>query len=153
MGSSSWPVIEPRSPALGMCSPSHWATGGVLIWSRLFKQSSPSWQPQKKTEPWRHHLYPGSLYTRQIQIHFLDTWVSSFFAQARFELDLWYMQCNVPGGSEGKEFACKQETWVRSLGWEDPLAKGLAIHSSILVWRIPWTEEPGGLQSMGSQRV
>ena len=46
-----------------------------------------------------------------------------------------------------------QETWVRSLGWEDPLEKGTATHFSILAWRIPWTEEPGGLQSMGSQRV
>ena len=42
------------------------------------------------------------------------------------------------------------ETWVRSLGWEDPLEKGMATYSSILAWRIPWTEEPGGLQSMGS---
>ena len=38
-----------------------------------------------------------------------------------------------------------QETWVRSLGWEDPLEEGMATHSSILAWRIPWTEEPGGL--------
>ena len=45
------------------------------------------------------------------------------------------------------------ETWVRSLGWEDPLEKEMAIHSSILAWRIPWTEEPGGLQSTGSKRV
>ena len=45
------------------------------------------------------------------------------------------------------------ETWIRSLGWEDPLEEGMAIHSSILAWRIPWTEEPGGLQSTGSQRV
>ena len=45
------------------------------------------------------------------------------------------------------------ETQVRSLGWEDPLEKEMATHSSILAWRIPWTEEPGGLQSMGSQRV
>ena len=44
-------------------------------------------------------------------------------------------------------------TRVRSLGWEDPLEKEMATHSSILVWRIPWTEEPGRLQSMGSQRV
>ena len=41
--------------------------------------------------------------------------------------------------------------WVRALGWEDPLEEGMATHSSILAWRIPWTEEPGGLQSMGSQ--
>ena len=45
------------------------------------------------------------------------------------------------------------ETWVRSLGWEDLLEKGMATHSSILAWRIPWTEEPGVLQSMRLQRV
>ena len=45
------------------------------------------------------------------------------------------------------------ETWVQSLGQEDPLEKKMATHSSILAWRILWTEEPGGLQSMGSQRV
>ena len=43
--------------------------------------------------------------------------------------------------------------WVLSLGWEDPLEEGIATQSSILAWRTPWTEEPGGLQSMGSQRV
>ena len=46
-----------------------------------------------------------------------------------------------------------QETWVPSLGREDPLEKGMATHSSILAWKIPWTEEPGGLQSMKLQRV
>ena len=46
-----------------------------------------------------------------------------------------------------------QETWVCSRGWEDPLEKEMASHSSILAWEIPWTEESGGLQSMGSQRV
>ena len=46
-----------------------------------------------------------------------------------------------------------QETWVRLLCWEDPLEEGMATHSSILAWRISWTEERGGLQSMGSQRV
>ena len=46
-----------------------------------------------------------------------------------------------------------QETWVRSLGGEDPPEKGMRIHSSILAWGIPWTEEPDGLQSTGSQRV
>ena len=44
-----------------------------------------------------------------------------------------------------------QETQVQSLGWEDPLEKGMAVHTSILIWRIPWTEEPGGLQSMELQ--
>ena len=46
-----------------------------------------------------------------------------------------------------------QETYIQSLGWEDPLEEDMATHSSILAWRIPWTEEPGGLQSMGLQRV
>ena len=46
-----------------------------------------------------------------------------------------------------------QETRVRSLGWEDPLEEEMATHSSILAWKIPWTEEPGRLQSTGSQRV
>ena len=52
-----------------------------------------------------------------------------------------------------KNLPAMQETQVLSLGWEDPLAKGMAAHSSSLAWRIPWTEEPGGLQSMGLQRV
>ena len=46
-----------------------------------------------------------------------------------------------------KRLPAMRETWVRSLGWEDPLEKEMATHSSILAWRIPWTEEPGGLQS------
>ena len=52
-----------------------------------------------------------------------------------------------------KNLPATQESWVRSLGQEDPLEKGMAIHSSTLAWRIPWTGEPGGLQSVGSQRV
>ena len=52
-----------------------------------------------------------------------------------------------------KNLPAKQETWVRSLGLEGPLEKGMATHSSILGWRIPWTEESGGLQYMGYQRV
>ena len=52
-----------------------------------------------------------------------------------------------------KNLPVMQETWDWSLGWEDPLEKGKAIHSSILAWRIPWTEEPNGLQSMRLQRV
>ena len=52
-----------------------------------------------------------------------------------------------------KRLPVMQETQVRSLDWEDPLEKEMATHSRILAWRIPWTEEPGGLQSIGSQRV
>ena len=52
-----------------------------------------------------------------------------------------------------KNLSAVQETQIQSLGWEDPLEKEMATHSSILAWKISWTEEPGGLQSMGSQRV
>ena len=52
-----------------------------------------------------------------------------------------------------KNVRAMQEAWVQSLGWKDPLEKGMATHSSICAWRIPWTEKPGGLQSMGSQRA
>ena len=52
-----------------------------------------------------------------------------------------------------KNLPSVQETWVRLLGWEDPIEKGMTPHSSVLAWRIPWTEEPGGLQFMELQRI
>ena len=52
-----------------------------------------------------------------------------------------------------KRLLALRETWVQSLGWEDPLEKEMATHSSTLAWKIPWTEKPGRLQSMGLQRV
>ena len=52
-----------------------------------------------------------------------------------------------------KRLSTMWETWVQSLGWEDPLEKEMAIHSSTIAWKIPWTEQPGRLQSMRSQRV
>ena len=58
-----------------------------------------------------------------------------------------------PCGSVGKNPPTMQETWLQSVGWEDPLEKEMATHTCILVWRIPWTEKPGGLQSIGLQRV
>ena len=58
-----------------------------------------------------------------------------------------------PAGSVLKNQPAKQLTWVWSLGREDPLEKEMATHSSILAWEVTWTEQPGGLQSMGSQRV
>ena len=59
----------------------------------------------------------------------------------------------LPSGSVVKNLPAVQETQVQSLGQEDLLEEGTAAHSSVLVWRIPWTEEPGGLQSVGLQRV
>ena len=63
------------------------------------------------------------------------------------------LPCVLSLAQEVKNPPAIQETWVWSLGREDPLEKGMATHSSNLAWRIPWTEEPGGLQSMGLQRV
>ena len=59
----------------------------------------------------------------------------------------------IPGGSDSKASACNAGDPVRFLGWEDPLEKEMAIHSSTLAWKITWTEEPDSLQSMGLQRV
>ena len=71
--------------------------------------------------------------------------LNQFFVKQLFHKDF-------PSGSEVKNPPAMQETKVQSLGWEDPLEKEMATHSSILAWEIPWTEEPGGLQSMGSQK-
>ena len=63
----------------------------------------------------------------------------------------YYFSLGFPGGSDSKESAYNAEDRVQSLGQEDPLEKGMATHSSILAWRIPWTEEPAGPQSIGSK--
>ena len=79
----------------------------------------------------------------------LHTIVREFinFSYWTFPVALAIKKKNLPAMQE------TQEAWVRSLGQEDPLEEGMAVHFSILAWRIPWTEEPGGLQSTGSQRV
>ena len=68
-------------------------------------------------------------------------------------IDIKFNNTDFPVAQMVKNLSVRQETWVQSLGWEVPLEKGMATHSSILVWRFPWTEEPGELQSMGLQRV
>ena len=77
---------------------------------------------------------------------------SSVFLMIR--LNIWIL-ASFPGGASGKESTCQktQGTCAQSLGQEDSLEKEMAIHTSILAWRIPWTEEPGRLYSMGSQKV
>ena len=67
--------------------------------------------------------------------------------------DSVFLRINFPAVQTVKNLPVTQKTRVQSLGWEVPLEKGMTIHSSILAWRIPWTENPGRLQSMGSQRV
>ena len=68
-------------------------------------------------------------------------------------MDISWTFSNFPAAQTVKNLPAMQETRVRSLGQEDSLEKGLATHFSILAWRIPWTEKPGGLQFVGSQRV
>ena len=69
------------------------------------------------------------------------------------QISFWYPLFISLVAQRIKRLPAMQETWVRFLGWEDPLEKEMETHTSILAWRIPWTEEPGRLQSMGSQRV
>ena len=71
-------------------------------------------------------------------------------AKSTVHVQIWTV---VSGSSDGREFACHARDLVQSLGQVDPLEKEMANHSNILVWRIPWTEEPGGLLSMESQKV
>ena len=77
----------------------------------------------------------------------VESLIVSFFLSSNFKI-LWSLVVQML-----KCLPAMPETWVRSLGWEDPLEKEMATHSSILAWRIPWMKEPGGLQSTGSQRV
>ena len=77
----------------------------------------------------------------------------NIYTNWNFMLVLHILYLGFPGGSAVKNLPAIQETWVQSLGQEDPLEKGMALHSSILAWSIPWREEPGRLQSMGLQRL
>ena len=72
-----------------------------------------------------------------------------------FRDSVWHKAVSKLGFPDGsvKNLPAVWEIWVWSLDWDDPLEEDMATHSNILAWRIPWTEEPGGLQSMGSQRV
>ena len=76
-----------------------------------------------------------------------------FFMTPAFSFTWCFKFQNSLVGQRLRHLPAVWETWVQSLGQEDPLEKEMATHSSILAWRIPWTEEPGGLQSIGSQRV
>ena len=90
----------------------------------------------------------------------LGLWMLSFSLVLKLSVSILssirannHVQWGFLGSSDDKASACNAETWVRSLGWEDPLEKEMATHSSTLAWKIPWTEEPRRLQSLGSQTV
>ena len=101
----------------------------------------------------------GSCARGILQVRILE-WVAMPFSRAPSRPKDWtcgsHISClagGFPGSSGGKASAYNAGEPVQSLGWEDPLEKEMATHSSILAWKIPWTEEPGRLQSMGLQRV
>ena len=108
--------------------------------------------------PWTED--PGGLQSRGLQRVRHDQahtwWVTKTSYCCYDKVLLLRKSRGFPGDASGKEPACqcwRHETWVQSLGQEDPLEEGMATHSSILAWRIPCTEEPGELQSMGLPRI
>ena len=97
--------------------------------------------------------YPSDLDITILTEFFIRRWLN---LEESVKLEGFQVNMGFPSGSVVKNPLAIQETqktWVRSLGLEDPLKEGMATHSSVLAWRIPWTEKPGGLQSMGSHRV
>ena len=101
----------------------------------------------------RTHVSCVSYVSRQTLYH-CATWEAlSILHTIYYFIDTILWNGDLPSGSAVKNPPAMQETWVQFLGWEDPLKKEMATDSSILAWRIPWTEDPGGLQSTGLQRV
>ena len=101
---------------------------------------------------WWNWTYPTKPYGRFYHIYPKARAFNPPYSQI-LSFKFTYSGKGFPGGSAVKNLPAMQESWIQSLGREDPLEKRMATHSSILAWRIPWTEEPGGLQSTGSQRV
>ena len=97
------------------------------------------------------YLTPGKEGTGSLVV-WLRIWVHSFCFTEVFYRSSLSVRSSL-GGSAVKNLPAMQETRVQSLGWEGPLGKEMPTHSSILAWEIPWTDEPGGLQSLGLQRI
>ena len=105
-----------------------------------------------------HFLLQGILLTQELNplLHLLHCQADSsslYLYYCTIINYILYYYLGSPGGSNGKESACNTGDRGQSLGWEDSLEKEKAAHSSVLAWRIPWTEEPGGLQYMESQKA
>ena len=113
---------------------SEWELNSVLPRKNMFKSNPP--------EP-AHVTYLGNGLCRCNQGKMRSHWTRGPYIQRQASLVAQTV----------KNSPAMQETWVRSLGWEDPLEKKMETHSNILAWKIPWTEEPGGLRSTGLQRV
>ena len=97
-------------------------------------------------------MWSGDIVEKRIMLKFSSTKVWVYTLPCFFIWTFNY-KLNEIMAQTVKNLPVMQETRVQALGWEDPLEKGMATHSSILAWRIPWTEKPGGLQFVGLQRV
>ena len=124
---------------------SHWALGpeSVLLTSSL-DDSNAQW-PGTAIRP--------LLYTVRLRCQYGSHWPHGYLHLFSFSFFFYFVLEAFLVAQMVKNPPAKQETWVWSLAWEDPLEKGMATHSSLLAWRTAWTAEAGGLQSMGSQRV
>ena len=139
------PGMEPRSPTLQANSlpseppgkPKNTGVGSLSLLSGTFSTQ----ELNQGLLHCRKILYQLSYQGNPNYIYILPRWWIYMYVWASLVAQLI------------KSLPAMQETWVWSLSWEDPLEKGMATHFSILAWRIPWTEKPGGLQSMGSKRV
>ena len=137
----------------------------VLTTIRVINSFGPSTRVDFKNQTFDRNLAGISLlfwHLVQLFLHLVHYFgfqsilkTSDFLIKFSTYIKLHYSQVfwGFPGGSDVKNLPAVRETWVRSLGGKDSLEKGMATHSSILAWRILWTEERGRLQSMGSQRV
>ena len=110
-----------------------------------------SFNPHNLSEQFMRHLQFGEANTLIQGLKTEPVRSDSPFHRLLFRSPAW--QEASPVAQMVKRLPTIRETWVRSLGWDDPLEKEMAMHSSTLAWKSPWTEEPGGLQSMGLQRV
>ena len=134
---------------------SHWISCKSCIWEEN-RESSPWFMSMWMSEKTNLHM-PSCAKKWALG----KAWDSGGIPLSTLSMDVCVHVCTLPyvlwkgfpGGSVVKNLPAMQETWVWSWGWEDPLKKGMVNHSSILAWRIPWTEEPGGWQSMELQRI
>ena len=121
----------------------NWKWKSIHFEISLYLQRS---EPEKSYDPSEYHI-------NKVLLTIYKIIAPNYFFAILNALFFMYHCWGFPGGSEGKASAAMRETRIPSLGQEDPLEKEMATHSSILARRIPWAEEPGKLQSMGSQRV
>ena len=152
--------MQNKSPTWGSClAVSHKVKHVSFQWNQLHSYLF----IQKK---WKH-IHKLSIAFLHISTNLIPFWNSLFpicspdfhmYKYYAFSLFIYFwcgpfLKLGFPVGSDVKNPPAMRETWGRSLGWKGPLEESMAAHSSILAWRSPWTEELGGLQSMGLQRV